>query len=1038
MKRRDFILSTASGSALLASGNLFALEGFSQQQKMPGRYCSQSERKIPVAYTVDVVIVGGSTAAVAAAVSAAKGGAKVFLVAQETYLGEDVCGTYRYWNCHPNTLNTELGKKLFGGGLPVPLKFKQTLDNELINNKIDFLYSSYVTDLLTDNHGNPAGVVIANRSGRQAVKAKVIIDATPRGMVARLTTAAFTPYPSGIQNFRFIVVGNNEKKLPNGTSQVMPQHVLAKDKEFKAIEYSLDIAMKDGSFESFAQAEQKARDLTWDPNQVESGDFLFQVPPDHVIGKSHWENTKTDNEQIELTAFQPQKTNRIFLLNGAADISRSLAADLLQPGGLIPIGERIGKKAAQMASVTQLSGSIRISGKLHSDVVKGDVGELLGGIRPALSPGTIESAATTLPILGTYDVVVMGGGTAGAPAAVGAARHGAKTVVLEYLHGLGGIGTLGMIGKYYHGYRKGFTIEVDRGVTAIGEGNPRQKNKLDEWVFDWKTEYYRREIRNAGGEIWFGVMGCGAYVDKGRVKGVVVATPLGRGVILAHTVIDSSGSADIAIAAGAGFEYTDGNSVAVQGAGMPFKNPNDSNNNTDWTFTDDTDMLDIWWTFIVAKDKFTNQYDIGKLPQTRERRRMTGDFTISALDIYNGRTYPDVISIHLSNFDSHGFTEDSFFYLKPPEHSDGKLPSKKTDYPDVTAYVPFRALLPKGIEGIAVTGLGASADRDAMPVIRMQPCLQNQGYAVGWAASMASKNHQLIRNIDLKSLQKELVKIENLPESVLTDKDNYPPSDEQIKKAAETVAHNLDGLEILLWSKERSIPLMVEAFNQSKNPEDQLTYARILGMLGNPVGWKVLQQAIDNFKDWDEGWNYKGMGQFGKSISYLDGLIIALGRSNRIEAIPTLERLCKKLTPASEFSHFRAVAMALETIGDSRGALILYDLLQLEGVKGYSFPDIQTAKRMTPADPIDTGTRNNSLRELFLARALYRCGDVNGLGKEILTAYSKDLRGHYYRHASGVLKMYAKQPVPQKETKPARNEVLKEYPVIKKPLGPIK
>ncbi|HZK93128.1 MAG TPA: FAD-dependent oxidoreductase, partial [Prolixibacteraceae bacterium] len=207
-----------------------------------------------------------------------------------------------------------------------------------------------------------------------------------------------------------------------------------------------------------------------------------------------------------------------------------------------------------------------------------------------------------------------------------------------------------------------------------------------------------------------------------------------------------------------------------------FKNPNDFYNNSDWTFTDDTDMLDIWWTFIVAKDKFSDQYDIGKLSQTRERRRMIGDFTISALDIYNGRTYPDVISIHVSSFDTHGFTEDSFFYLKPPEHSGA----------DVTAYVPFRALLPKGIEGIAVTGLGASADRDAMPVIRMQSCLQNQGYAVGWAAAIAAKNNQMIRHIDLKSLQKELVKIESLPETVLTDSDNFPPTDEMIRNAAST------------------------------------------------------------------------------------------------------------------------------------------------------------------------------------------------------------------------------------------------------------
>ena len=48
-------------------------------------------------------------------------------------------------------------------------------------------------------------------------------------------------------------------------------------------------------------------------------------------------------------------------------------------------------------------------------------------------------------------------------------------------------------------------------------------------------------------------------------------------------------------------------------------------------------------------------------------------------------------------------------------------------------------------------------------------------------------------------------------------------------------------------------------------------------------------------------------------------------------------------------------------------------------------------------------TRRESLRELLLARALYRCGDHNGLGKKILQQYTQDLRGHLSRHAQAVL-----------------------------------
>jgi hypothetical protein len=41
---------------------------------------------------------------------------------------------------------------------------------------------------------------------------------------------------------------------------------------------------------------------------------------------------------------------------------------------------------------------------------------------------------------------------------------------------------------------------------------------------------------------------------------------------------------------------------------------------------------------------------------------------------------------------------------------------------------------------------------------------------------------------------------------------------------------------------------------------------------------------------------------------------------------------------------------------------------------------------------------------LLLARALYRCGDYQGVGRKILETYAQDLRGHLARHAQAVLK----------------------------------
>ncbi|WP_236979472.1 FAD-dependent oxidoreductase [Membranihabitans maritimus] len=1005
MKRRKFLQAGTVGATLLSYNPLQAFSDLGSVSKETVKYCNQSERSIPVAYDVDVVVIGGSTAAISAAVAASQNLAKVCLVTDLPYLGDDICGTYRFW---PRTQIPKhpISDKLYKNGIPTPLHVKRTLDKELIDNGVDFLYSSFVADVVTDKQDLLSGIIISNRSGSQAILAKTIIDATPRAVVARMSRAKFERFPKGKQVFKFITVGREANHSKGMKLHQLPEPLIFKDQSYNAYEYSIPVDMRDDSFASFAEAEQKIRDLTWNASQVDSGDLLFFVPSDPVVSKKKISSKNLTIDQLDLDAFIPKNKENLFVLGGCADIPRELAEQLLEPLAMLQIADQVGKASAVLSSTIINNPNLSVKGDLGDyDVVSGDVGELLDGLRPRLNKGVVLANETFLPVFGEYDTIVVGGGTSGAPATIGAASHNANTLVVEYMHGLGGIGTFGMVGKYYHGYRKGFTREIDVGVSEMGEDTTRKKDNLGEWVFDWKIEYYRREIRNSGGTIWFGVIGCGAYVDQGRVKGVVVATPYGKGVVLGHTIIDSTGGADIAISAGADFAYVDGSSVAVQGSGLPYKNFDDFYNNTDWTYIDDTDMLDVWRAFIVAKDKFKDQYDIGKLPQTRERRRVVGDFTVSALDIYNGRTYPDTISIHQSSFDTHGFTEEPFFALKPPEL--GGI--------DVKAYVPFRSLLPKGLEGIIVTGLGASAHRDAMPVIRMQACLQNQGYAVGWASSMVAKKNQYIRYVDIKALQKELVKIESLPNAVITDRDNYPPTLEMIEAASDNVVNDLQGLEIILWDKNKSIPVLESKFNSSRIESDRLLYALILGMCGNDEGWQVLQEKIDSYEDWDEGWEFKAAGgQFGASMSYLDSLIIALGKTKKKNALSTIVRLAEKLNPESAFSHFRAVSKALEMIERKEGAKPLYDLLIMEGMSGHSMPDIITSKeinekvfskRIIQPSLLDNVIRRNSLRELILARALYRCGDYKGLGKEILINYSKDLRGHFYRHASGVLRM---------------------------------
>ena len=130
---------------------------------------------------------------------------------------------------------------------------------------------------------------------------------------------------------------------------------------------------------------------------------------------------------------------------------------------------------------------------------------------------------------------------------------------------------------------------------------------------------------------------------------------------------------------------------------MPPRNLGASYTNTDYTLTDDGDLLDMWRTFVVAKGKYEGAFDLAQIVDSRERRRIVGDFVISPLDLFNGRTYPDSIGYSYSNFDTHGFTVHPLFTLNPPDKT------------GVGGYTPYRALLPKGYEGLLVTGPAPTA-----------------------------------------------------------------------------------------------------------------------------------------------------------------------------------------------------------------------------------------------------------------------------------------------------------------------------------------
>ena len=65
----------------------------------------------------------------------------------------------------------------------------------------------------------------------------------------------------------------------------------------------------------------------------------------------------------------------------------------------------------------------------------------------------------SVPILGEYDVIVAGGGPAGIGAALAAARHGAKTLIVERFGCLGGMWTAGLVNPLFDYENKGGIVQ---------------------------------------------------------------------------------------------------------------------------------------------------------------------------------------------------------------------------------------------------------------------------------------------------------------------------------------------------------------------------------------------------------------------------------------------------------------------------------------------------------------------------------------------------------------------------------------------------
>ncbi|SDD08230.1 FAD dependent oxidoreductase [Paenibacillus sp. UNCCL117] len=387
------------------------------------------------------------------------------------------------------------------------------------------------------------------------------------------------------------------------------------------------------------------------------------------------------------------------------------------------------------------------------------------------------------------DIVVVGGGPAGVAAAIAAARCGRKVILLEHSGQLGGMGTLGNVSVFMG---VGNVTGIYRELIAETLPDKLPSHHLESIAPQFNPfvirHYLNQKLEKEQVQVWYHASFVALLQGDGltRSRAVAVNTREGLVAVEAEVVLDCTGDARVAVDAGAKYHSgreSDGLTqpmtlmFMMTDTGKPVKPylPEDGyyyehvsdlpqGRKLYWERGEKGTLLvnmtrvkgngakieDINYAekeslrqaFSVAhylqRNGFEN-YALTHIPGqvgVRETNQIVGRYTLTEQDVTSGRRFDDVVAQTNYEIDIHS--------------PDGK---SGTDERKVSGYdIPYRCLVPEGVEGVLVAGRAISATHVAMSSMRVQATCYAMGQSAGVAASLAIEQQCDLADIDIARL----------------------------------------------------------------------------------------------------------------------------------------------------------------------------------------------------------------------------------------------------------------------------------------------